>query len=627
MDKKELIIVGVASDSILTERWIQSIREHFEGRVILYLTIGEDYDPIVNSEQIQIIKDRKGLSGYSSSTQRVCSELNIDLRLIYGDKDFWTKSGNNISNSLRAQWKYIKEVADEFPDNLILRTDVFDVIFNGDPRKYSELYCEGCNGVFISQEGCLIKDNSYMIDLYKSRNIDIKHFEHKQVLNSGLILTKGKFLSKLCNFIISSEYDLIDQHLFNLFFYNNLYYKLDHIPNFMECLHFKKDLNLNDVIIIHGNGKSKELVDKYWNNKNPLKEKENIKEINTEKIVVTISTKDRYFSTLPLTIQSIINQTKVPDELYILDDNHEPIDLREVSTYRHLFTQCNNKGINWIIIHGQKRGQVANHQLCLENIDTKYIWRIDDDCVANNNVLETLYNTINLDDKIGAVSCAIIRPDLYTIDCSIASNKIEDIFLGQNIQWYKGKGLIEVDHLYSSFLFKKETASNYKNLSPVGFREETMFTYDMKLAGWNLLVDFNCTIHHYEEDRGGVRSVAKQQFYEHDEKIFLDYLSINKIIPNAHKIFIVEGGIGDHYVFKKVLVESGILNTPTKILLFCCYKEVFEDLNIKLYSIGEARRMYNADNYNIYGWMNAQRWEKPLEEAYKIFYGLQENNY
>ena len=55
------------------------------------------------------------------------------------------------------------------------------------------------------------------------------------------------------------------------------------------------------------------------------------------KILCSIATKGRYFTTLPIVIESIINQTKKPDKLVIFDDNDEPQDLRNHFLYQHFF--------------------------------------------------------------------------------------------------------------------------------------------------------------------------------------------------------------------------------------------------------------------------------------------------
>ena len=53
------------------------------------------------------------------------------------------------------------------------------------------------------------------------------------------------------------------------------------------------------------------------------------------KILCSISTRGRYDSTLPLALQAILNQTKLPDKIIIFDDNDEPRDVRNELFYSY----------------------------------------------------------------------------------------------------------------------------------------------------------------------------------------------------------------------------------------------------------------------------------------------------
>src|ERR1700761_878223 len=94
-------------------------------------------------------------------------------------------------------------------------------------------------------------------------------------------------------------------------------------------------------------------------------------------VTVEISTKDRYHTTLPLALASVLHQTVVPRYLYVYEDG-EHRDLRNDSTYSGLFHMMRSKGICWKVIYGEGKGQVLNHQHCLEHTETELIWRVDD---------------------------------------------------------------------------------------------------------------------------------------------------------------------------------------------------------------------------------------------------------
>ena len=66
----------------------------------------------------------------------------------------------------------------------------------------------------------------------------------------------------------------------------------------------------------------------------------------TNKVTATISTKGRFFTTLPLVITSLCNQTLKPSRFIIYDDNDTFEDLRENEIYKNLFSLMNQVGIN-----------------------------------------------------------------------------------------------------------------------------------------------------------------------------------------------------------------------------------------------------------------------------------------
>ena len=338
-------------------------------------------------------------------------------------------------------------------------------------------------------------------------------------------------------------------------------------------------------------------------------------------VTVTISTKDRYFTSLPNVLISIAMQTVTPERVIIFDDG-EHKDLRNEEIYKNIFSTFQSKGIAWEVAFGAGKGQVKNHQRALEMVKTDYIWRLDDDNVAEANVLGILLTYIK-DKKIGAVGGLVLDPKMEQKQSKLASNKIEDIYLGMNIQWFKqlSNDLIEVDHLYSTFLFRKEAAKHGYNmdLSPVGHREETMFTYEMKREDWKLLVAPEAVTWHYRNSTGGIRSGTNAFLWEHDEKIFAKKLQEWGVNTNPTKLIVIDAGLGDHLVFAKLLPD--LKKKYKNLVIACCYNEVFEDeKDIKLISIAEAKALENLDEHNIYKFMWDRNWKKSIEEAYRERY-------
>ena len=339
-------------------------------------------------------------------------------------------------------------------------------------------------------------------------------------------------------------------------------------------------------------------------------------------VTAIISTRDRYFTTLPQVLISIAQQTVRPDALIIYDDG-ECRDLRNDSLYENIFKLLDNKGLegNWKVLFGEKKGQVLNHQKSIKDVQTEWIWRLDDDNIAEPDTLEKLLK--NVTPEVGAVAGLVVDPKMGLKISELASNKIEDIFLGMNIQWFNFEGVKEVDHLYSSFIYRKEAAKHgyCMELSKVGHREETIFTYEMKRNGWKLLVDPTAVTWHMRASAGGIRSEKDAGLWQHDEEIFKRKLGEWKVVPRDIKLVVLDCGLGDTLVFKKTLPD--LRKKYKNIVVAMCYREVFaNDVDIKLISIAEAQMLTNILDFNIYKAMIDWDWKDSLESAFRRLYQI-----
>jgi FkbM family methyltransferase len=342
-------------------------------------------------------------------------------------------------------------------------------------------------------------------------------------------------------------------------------------------------------------------------------------------VTCVVSTKNRYFSTLPACLMSIALQTYKPKHLILLDDSDQFMNISQCEPiYSTIFYTLSVNGISWQHEPGAKAGQVANHIRSLEMADTAFVYRIDDDEILENDVLEKL--VANMGDDVGAVAGLIIPAHEERNLPSIASNKMEDIFLGLNEQWFlhTDKTVKEVDHLYSSFLYRKEIAEYSTDLSPVGHREETLLTFGMKKKGYKLLIDPKAQTWHFRNPSGGIRSHTDPNNYAKDERVFSAKLQEWGIKPYEYYHVVLEGGIGDHFAFKYWLPEYFENNKNKKSIFYVCYPEVFKDIpNIQLASIEDAHvLMGNLDKFNIYSWMIQNKWDKSLCWAYKKMYNI-----
>lgn len=320
-----------------------------------------------------------------------------------------------------------------------------------------------------------------------------------------------------------------------------------------------------------------------------------------KKVLCSISTKNRYDTFLPLAIQSVINQTVSPDKLIIFDDNDVPIDLRQKPIYLYLFSVLDKKNIKWEVVFGAKKGQHHNHQIA-NSLEYEWVWRVDDDNSPEQNVLENLLKYAN--DDVGAVGGSVLTTS-WGIEKVNATGKIENIDNEPNIQWGLIDEVKEVDHLHCSFLYRSNIVDYNLSLSKVAHREETLFTYQLKQKGYKNLVIPNTITWHAKSSTGGIRSQNVKELYEHDEQIFRNVLGLS-----SRTIVVLDCGMGDHIVFKRVLKD---IKNP---MVFSCYPDIVPGR-----SIAEAIQLVgDIEQYNIYRKMDQWNWKDSLESAFRKMY-------
>jgi GT2 family glycosyltransferase len=229
-----------------------------------------------------------------------------------------------------------------------------------------------------------------------------------------------------------------------------------------------------------------------------------------------------------------------------------------------------------------------------------WVWRVDDDCVPEPNVLEVLASYAT--DDVGAVGGSILTPPFGPLPD--VTGKIENIKNEPNIQWYYIKELKEVDHLHCSFLYRAGVYDYNLGLSKVAHREETLFTYGLKQKGYKNLVVPNAVTWHLKNQSGGIRP-GTEDLYGHDEWIFDHFMKYKD-----NTIVVLDSGMGDHLVFRKILPE---IKNP---VIFTCHPEVVPGK-----SIAEAINMFGSiDQWNAYGKMDTWKWKGSLESAFRKLY-------
>jgi len=319
----------------------------------------------------------------------------------------------------------------------------------------------------------------------------------------------------------------------------------------------------------------------------------------SKNILCSISTKGRYDTTLPLAMMSVVNQTLKPDKLIIFDDNDNPIDVREQQVYLYIFQMLDLKGIQWEWVFAEKKGQHYNHQKA-NKMGYNWVWRIDDDTVAESNTLKVLYSYVA--DDVGAVGGSVLTPPLSGE--VIGTGKIKDIYYENNLQWYYIKEEKEVDHLHCSFLYRAGIVDYNLGLSKVAHREETLFTYALKQRGYKNLIVPNAVTWHLKNKKGGIRD-GHHEMFMHDEEIFKNILNFSD-----RTIVVLDCGMGDHIVFKKVLPD---IKNP---IIFTCYPEIIPGR-----SIAEAKHLFGAiEQFNVYQKMDQWNWKDSLENGFRKLY-------
>jgi glycosyltransferase involved in cell wall biosynthesis len=314
-------------------------------------------------------------------------------------------------------------------------------------------------------------------------------------------------------------------------------------------------------------------------------------------ILCSISTRGRHNTTLPLAILSVINQTLKPDALVIFDDNDTPVDIRNIQHYAYLLHMLDAKGIRWSVVFGERKGQHFNHQKA-NTMGYKWVWRLDDDTVAEPDALEKLFSVVDATVGVGAVGGSILTPPNHLTSIN-ATGKIENIDNEPNIQWGPITETKEVDHLHCSFLYRAGVVDYNLTLSRVAHREETLFTYNLKKAGYRVLVT-PCVTWHLRNSQGGIRD-GQAELYQRDEQIFQ---------LRDKTVVVLDCGMGDHIVFKHVLPD---IENP---LVFSCYPDIVPGR-----SIAEAMNLLgDIGSYNIYGKMDQWNWKGSLEDAFRKMY-------
>lgn len=266
-----------------------------------------------------------------------------------------------------------------------------------------------------------------------------------------------------------------------------------------------------------------------------------------DRIMVDVVTRDRH-PYLGCLLTSLLMQThKEWDILIEIDDSDESV--LESPLIMPLLYRCQHEGHDWRLIRSHQQGPHVAHNRTLQMIYEdqshryKLICRIDDDIYVRPDYFEKLYSEFLKDTncELGAVAGVYLDPKRSDKDQMAPKNFEQDMnYAGKinpNVPWPyicpypKGTQPRQMDHLYSSFLYRTEIGhaiGGYcKLFSQLGHREETDFSYRFHLAGYKLLLHPEAVGYHFHAPSGGIRSkeiVDRERLASSDHKIYLNRL-------------------------------------------------------------------------------------------------------
>lgn len=254
-------------------------------------------------------------------------------------------------------------------------------------------------------------------------------------------------------------------------------------------------------------------------------------------VTVLLTTCDRYNTTLPLCLLSLLNQTRRPNRIVIVDDS---LNNKFYESYqiKQLLILAKYKNIIIDYYLGERKGQVPALQRGFEKIKEGWILKVDDDNVLEPNVIEIFEK--NISPEVGAMGgIIVINENAYSrsIENINASSKIKDIYTHFNIQmiYNQDNEPKEVEHLYSNYFFRKEALSSYElNLQPSSYREDTITTHTIYQNNYKLIVYPEAKTYHLITDNGNKKWGSKHE--AKNERFFLQKLNDWKVIPNSLKV-------------------------------------------------------------------------------------------
>lgn len=265
------------------------------------------------------------------------------------------------------------------------------------------------------------------------------------------------------------------------------------------------------------------------------------------RILIEISTKDRD-TILGRCLASLLLQDFREWDLLIINDGNVPVGRNKTTEFlRDLIV---NNGHSVTVIPGRHVSQAHNHNIPLYDsrfVNYKYIYRADDDILADKKAIANLYETITKYDAAAVGGLWFesewkdeIFHDRGEMSEIMKSKEVWGDVGAANSNWqqrmyHPTDTPYDVEHIYSNCIYNAERmrlAGGWPEVYSRGVAhgEETDGTYRLFLNGGLLLVDPRATGQHLKES-GGIRSSK-----DVGEKQYMDSLKWQDRLPELKKI-------------------------------------------------------------------------------------------
>jgi hypothetical protein len=241
-----LTVMGVCTYSPAVQRWLRTLRVHFDGPCQLYL--------VNASDAIQTALGRK----YG------CEVIDIQMT-----SDYWAAPP---PGRFCHTWSCIADAClNRIRTQLVLRTDVWDVVFQGDPR---DALNSPPGRVLVSAENVTLASDSQ-----NRRWVGQWHAQIPggPVFNGGLICGERVAVAAVARIIsknvFGTEVDQSELVILTNMFRNSFEYR----AGFMECLYdtlrasgdvvdgrFVDRMTRRPWTVVHGNGSTKTLINSFY---------------------------------------------------------------------------------------------------------------------------------------------------------------------------------------------------------------------------------------------------------------------------------------------------------------------------------------------------------------------------